>query len=111
MWQVNCSYKRNNIDAICLLCEKLEGTTQHVLEYKKVKKFTLGEENSKREWVEITEIYRENKKKREVAVIQVQDQRKIIKESRKKNKARKTKEKEKDKKLKKQKIQKRRTGK
>ena len=49
------------------------------------------------EWKVITEIYRNNEKKKEVAVIKVQDQNKIIKESKKKNKVRKAKEKEKDK--------------
>ena len=44
-----------------------------MLECKKAKKFTLSEENSKGEWEEITEIYRKNKKKRELAVITVKD--------------------------------------
>ena len=35
----------------------------------------------KGEWKEITKIYRKNKKKKEVAGIQVQDQDKIIKEN------------------------------
>ena len=51
---------------------------------KKDKMFTLSKEKSKEEWEEITEIYRKNKMKRELAVIKVQDQDKIIKESRKK---------------------------
>ena len=75
-------------------------------------------ENSKREWEEITKIYRKNKKKRELAEINIQDQNKIIKESRKMNKIRKTKEKEKCKKAsrkgrqktERQKTQKRRIG-
>ena len=56
------------------------------------KKFTLSKENSKGEWEEITDIYRKNKKKRELEVIKVQDWYKIIKESGKKSKIRKTKE-------------------
>ena len=59
-----------------------------------------------------------NKKKRELAVIKVQNQHKIIKESGKKSKIRKIKEKEKGRKIsrkgrqetERQKIQKRRTG-
>ena len=43
-------------------------------ECEKARKFTLGKENNKEEWDEITEIYRKNKKKRELAVIKVQDQ-------------------------------------
>ena len=35
------------------------------------------------EWEEITEIYSKNKKKRELAVIKIQDQERIIKESKK----------------------------
>ena len=38
---------------------------------------------SKGEWEEINEIYRKNKKKKEVTVIEVQDLNKTIKESRK----------------------------
>ena len=48
---------------------------------------------------EIREIYRKNKKKRELAVIKVQDQHKIIKEIEKKRKIRKIKEKEKSRKI------------
>ena len=71
MWQVNCDYKRDNIDTKCLLRQKSEETTEHVLECEKAKKFTLNKENSQEEWEEITEIYRKNKKKRELAVIEV----------------------------------------
>ena len=68
---MNCNYKRDNND-----------TTQHVLECEKAKKFTI----SKGDWEqEITEIYRKNKK-RELAVIKVQDQHKIIKKSEKRTK-------------------------
>ena len=44
-----------------------------MLECEKARKFTISKENSKGEWEEITEIYRENKKERELAVIKVQD--------------------------------------
>ena len=91
MWQVNCNHKRDNADTKCPLCQKSEDTTEHVLECEKAKKFTLSKENSKEEWEEITEIYRKNKKKRELAVIKVQDQHKIIKESEKERKIRKIK--------------------
>ena len=73
MWQVNCSYKRDNTHTKCPLCKKSEDTTEHVLECEEAKKFTLSKENRKGEWEEITEIYRKNKKKRELAVIKVQD--------------------------------------
>ena len=86
MWQVNCNYKRDTTDTKCPLCQKSEDTTEHVLECEKAKKFTLGKENSKREWEEITEIYTKNKMKRGLSVIKVQDQHKIIKESEKKSK-------------------------
>ena len=52
-------------------------------EKKKKKTFTLSKENSMGEWEEITEIYSKNKKKRELAVIKIQDQERIIKESKK----------------------------
>ena len=53
------------------LCKKSEDTTEHMLECEKAKKFTLSKENIKGEWVEITEIYKENRKNREVAVIKL----------------------------------------
>ena len=89
MWQVNCNYKRDNTDTKCPLCQK--HTTERVLECEKAKKFTLSKENSKEEQEEITEIYRKNEKKRELAAIKVQDQHKIIKDSEKKSKMRKIK--------------------
>ena len=118
VWQVSCNYKRDKTDIKCPLCKKSEDTIEHVLKYEKAKQFTLSKEKSKVEWEEITEIYRKNKKKREVTVIKVHDQYKIIKDSGKKNKIRKTKEKEKSRKvsrkgrqkIERQKIQKRRTG-
>ena len=97
MWQVNCNQKRDNTDTKCPLCQKSEDTTEHVLEYEKAKKFTLSKENSQGEWEEITEIYRKNKKKRELAIIKAQDQHKIIKESGKKSKIRKKTERKKQK--------------
>ena len=71
MWGVSCNCKRDNTDTKCSLCKKSEDTTEYVLECEKDKKFTLRKENSKEEW---EEIYRKNKKKREFAVIKVQDQ-------------------------------------
>ena len=46
----------------------------------------MSKENSKGKWEEIREIYRKYKKKREVVVIKVQNQNKIIKENRKRTK-------------------------
>ena len=73
IWQVNCNYKRDNTETKFQLCEKSEDATEHVLECEKAKKLTLSKENSKEEWEEIREIYRKNKKKRELGVIKVQD--------------------------------------
>ena len=63
MWQVNCSYKRDNTDTKCPLCKKSEDATEHVLECEKAEKFTLSKENRKGEWVKIIKIYRKNKKR------------------------------------------------
>ena len=114
MWQLKCNYKRNNADTKCSLCKK----SDHVLECEIAKKFTLSKENRKGEWENMTEIYGKNKKNKEIAVINFQDQHKNIKESGKKSKIRKRKEKEKSRKISRrgrqkigrQKIQKRRTG-
>ena len=101
LWQVNCNYKMDNTDTKCPLCKKSEDSTEHVLEREKANNFTLSKENSKRKLEEITEIYRKNKKKREPAVIKVQDLHKTIKESgKKKCKIRKIKQKEKSRKIK-----------
>ena len=90
--------------------------TSKIIRYHRA--YVMGCEKSKREWEQITKIYRKNKKKRELAEINIQDQKKIIQESRKMNKIRNTKEKEKCKKvsrksrqkIERQKIQKRRIG-
>ena len=47
MWQVNCSYKRDNTDTKFLLCKKSGNTIEHVLEYGKANRLTLSKENSK----------------------------------------------------------------
>ena len=71
MWQVNCNYKRNDTGTKCPLCKKSEDTKK--AESEKAEEFLLRKENNKREWEEMIEIYRKNKKKREVAVVKVQD--------------------------------------
>ena len=43
---------------------------QKTLQREKAEKFLLSKENNKREW---EEIYRKNKKKREIALVKVQD--------------------------------------
>ena len=91
MWQVNCNYKRNDTGTKCPLCKKSEDTKK--AESEKAEEFLLRKENNKREWEEMIEIYRKNKKKREVAVVKVQDQNKIIKENKKRTKYEKQKRK------------------
>ena len=66
---------------------------QKTLQSEKAEEFLLRKENNKREWEEMIEIYRKNKKKREVAVVKVQDQNKIIKENKKRTKYEKQKRK------------------
>ena len=52
MWQVSCNYKRDNTGTKCPFCKKLEDTTEHVLECKKIKSSHLvkktARENGKR---------------------------------------------------------------
>ena len=97
MRQVSYNYKRDNTDTKCPLCKKSEDTAEYVLGCEKAKQFRLTKENSKEEWEEITEIHRKNKNKKELPVIKVHDQHKIVKQSGKKNKIRKLKEKKKQK--------------
>ena len=82
MWHVKYNYERDNIDTKCPLRKTSEDAAEHVLECEKVKNFTSSKENREGELEEITEIYRKNKKKGELAVIKVQDQHRVIKESR-----------------------------
>ena len=72
MCEVSCNYRRDKTDTKCPLCKKSENTTEHVLECEKDKGI-LSKESSKGEWEEKTEIYRKNKKKRELAIIKIQD--------------------------------------
>ena len=75
IWQVSCNNKRDNTNAKCPFCQKIRGNNNMCQNVEKIKSSHKGE------WKEITEIYRKNKKKKEVAGIQVQDQDKIIKEN------------------------------
>ena len=86
MWQVNCNYKSDNT-----------GTKRPLYKNQKtLQSMCWNVKKLKGEWEEILEIFRKNKKKREVVVIKgLEYQNKIIKENRKKNKVRKTKVKEK----------------
>ena len=94
MWQVKATIKRIILTPTVHYV-KNQKTLQSMCWNVKKLNSSLSKENSQGEWKVITEIYRRNKKKRELAVIKVQDQHKIIKESGKKSKIRKIKEKEK----------------
>ena len=66
--EVQMNYKKETQSLMCLLCERKEDTTEHVIEYgqKNEKIYDLKDENIKVEWLDITKIYRKNKRKREI---------------------------------------------
>ena len=66
MWELKANYGEEGLDNRCPMCQSEEDTTEHVLEYNiGQKKFNLNHERRK-EWKEIVEIYRKNKKNRSI---------------------------------------------
>ena len=66
MWEVEANCGRKDLDNRCPMCQSGEDTTEHVLECNKGdKNFNLNDERGK-EWGEIVEIYRKNKKNRSI---------------------------------------------
>ena len=68
MWEVQMNYKKETERVLRPLCERKEDTTEHVIECgrENEKMYDLKDENTKEEWLYITKIYRENKRKREI---------------------------------------------
>ena len=50
------------------VCERKEDTTEHVIEcgQENEKMYDLKDDHTKEEWLDITKIYRENKRKKEI---------------------------------------------
>ena len=62
MWEVKANYEREGLDSRCLMCQSEDDNKDLVQQYNKGdKKFNLNDERGK-EWGEIVEIYRNNKK-------------------------------------------------
>ena len=68
MWEVQMNYKKEEESVLCPLCERKEDTTEHVIECgrENEKMYDLKDEKTKEEGLDITNIYRENKRKREI---------------------------------------------
>ena len=68
MWEVQMNYRKETESVMCPLCERKEDTTEHVIEcgQENEKMHDLKDEHAKEEWLDITKIYRENKRKREI---------------------------------------------
>ena len=68
MWEVQMKYKKETGSMMCPLCERKEDTMEHVIEcgWENEKMYDLKDEHTKEEWLDITKIYRENKRKREI---------------------------------------------
>ena len=78
MWEVKANCERKGLDNRFPMCQSEEDTTEHVLEFNKGdKKFKLNEERGK-EWGEIVEIYRNDKKSR--SIDNIGEQRNILEE-------------------------------
>ena len=67
MWEVQMNHKKETESVLCPLCERKEDRTEHVIECgrENEKIYDLKDEHTKEEWLDITKIYRENKRKRE----------------------------------------------
>ena len=68
MWEVQMNNKKETESVMCPLCERKEDTTEHAIECgrENEKMYDLKDEHTKEEWLDITKIYRENKRKREI---------------------------------------------
>ena len=62
------NYKKETESVSCPICERKEDTTEHVIECEREneKMYDLKDEHTKEEWLDITKIYRENKRKTEI---------------------------------------------
>ena len=86
MWEVKANYERKGLGNRFPMCQSEEDTTEHVLEFNKGdKKFKLNEERGK-EWGEIVEIYRKNKKSR--SIDNIGEERHILEEQKKREDSR-----------------------
>ena len=67
MWEVQMNYEKEIRSVMCPLCERKEDTTEHVVEsgQENEKTYDLKDEHTKEEWLDITKIYRESKRKTE----------------------------------------------
>ena len=68
MWEVQMSCKKETESVLCPLCKRKQETTEHVIECgrENEKMYDLKDEKTKEEGLDITNIYRENKRKREI---------------------------------------------
>ena len=75
MWEVQMNYKKETESVLCLLCERKEDTTEHVIEcgQENEKIYDLKDEHTKEEWLDITKTYRENKRKREIELERLEE--------------------------------------
>ena len=66
MWEVQMNYKNETESVMCPSCERREDTTEHVIECRRENEemYDLKGGHTKEEWLNITKIYRENKRKR-----------------------------------------------
>ena len=68
MWEVQMNYKKETESVLCPLSERKADTTEYVIECgrKNEKMYDLKDEHIKEEWLDITKIYRENKRNKEI---------------------------------------------
>ena len=68
IWEVQMNYKKETKSVLCPLCERKEDITEYVIECerKNEKMYDLKDEHIKEEWLDITKIYRENKRNKEI---------------------------------------------
>ena len=68
MWEVQMNYEKETESVMCPICERKEDTMEHVIECgrENEKVYNLKDEHKKEEWLDLTKIYRENKRKRDI---------------------------------------------
>ena len=86
IWELKVNYRRKGLDNRRPMCQSEEDTTEHVLKFNKGdKKFNLNDERGK-EWSEIVEIYKKNKKNRPID--NIQEEQNVLEEQKKREDSR-----------------------
>ena len=75
MWEIQMNYKKETESILNPLCERMEDTTEHVIEcgQENGNMYDIKDEHTKEEWLDVTKTYWENKRKREIKPERLQE--------------------------------------